>query len=247
MEPKPGCFERPTKTKDIWAPGRTCDFAARAAAAQFPHYIFVLELLSFSQSHGNALRALLLYLELAILQAELWECFLRATFVLRSCEFRAEVARARFACYCCNANAIRVRLLHLKLASFQPELRNALAVLLLYLEVVNFDPELQECASHTAFVRKKCDCAAGAAGGHFVYYLYSEVSILQLELRECSSYTVVLNTIFNLLNALRVLLVYLKLTAGAAGTHFAYYFASPQFPFSSPRCRRTFPYYTLGT
>ena len=42
--------------------------------------------------------------------------------------------------------------------------------ILLYLEVAHFEPELRECTSRTTFVRfySSCDCAAGAAGVHFV-------------------------------------------------------------------------------
>ena len=47
---------------------------------------------------------------------------------------------------------------------------NVLRVLFLYLKVAIFQPELRECAPRTTFVLKSCNFPAGAAGARSAYY-----------------------------------------------------------------------------
>ena len=49
--------------------------------------------------------------------------------------------------------------------------RNVLCVLFLYLKVAIFQPELRECAPRTTFVLKSCDFPAGAAGARSAHYV----------------------------------------------------------------------------
>ena len=104
-------------------------------------------------------------------------CAPRTTFVLKSCDCRS-----------CGG-VLRVLLLHLKVANFQP---------------------VRECTPRTTFVLKSCDFVAGAAGMYSAYYLcaeksrfcrrscgsvprilllYLKVAIFQPELRECAPRT----------------------------------------------------------
>ena len=57
-----------------------------------------------------------------------------------------------------------------------------LRVLRLYLKVAIFQPELRECAPRTMFVLKSCDFPAGAAGVR-ILRLYLKVAICQPELQ----------------------------------------------------------------
>ena len=59
-----------------------------------------------------------------------------------------------------------------------------LRVLCLYLKVAIFQPELREHAPHTTSVLKSCDLSAGAAGTLRVLRLYLKVAICQPELQE---------------------------------------------------------------
>ena len=60
-----------------------------------------------------------------------------------------------------------------------------LRVLRLYLKVAIFQPELREHAPHTTSVLKSCDFPAGAAGVRSAYY----VAIFKPELRGCAPRT----------------------------------------------------------
>ena len=61
---------------------------------------------------------------------------------------------------------------------------NVLRVLFLYIKVAIFQPELRECAPRTTFVLKSCDFPAGAAGTLRILRLYLKVTIFQPELQE---------------------------------------------------------------
>ena len=63
-------------------------FAARAGAAAGMHFANT----TLAGAMGNALRAQLLHLKVAILQPELWVCSSRATFAIESCDFQAGAA-----------------------------------------------------------------------------------------------------------------------------------------------------------
>ena len=123
----------------------TYDFAAGAGAAAGMHFAY-----NFGRSHGNAFRAPLLHLQVAILQLELSESSSRA-FVLKTCRFFSRSAAGmHFAYYFCTYK-LRLR----SRAS-----GNALRVLLGYLKLANFQPKLRECASRTNLVLATCNFAA---------------------------------------------------------------------------------------
>ena len=63
---------------------------------------------------------------------------------------------------------------------------SALRVLLLHLEVANFEPEMRECTSRIVFVLKNCDFAFGALDALRVLFLYLEVANFEPELQECA-------------------------------------------------------------
>ena len=81
---------------------------------------------------------------------------------------------------------LRILRLYLKVAIFQPELREhspqttsvlkscdfpVLCVLRLYSKAAIFQPELREHSPHTTSVLKSCDFPAGAAGARSAYYV----------------------------------------------------------------------------
>ena len=76
-----------------------CDFAVGVLGVLFAYYFCTLNLQAFSRSCGNALRVLVLYLEVAIFEPELQERALRTTFVRTNCEFPAGFAGVRFVYY----------------------------------------------------------------------------------------------------------------------------------------------------
>ena len=122
----------------------TYDVAAGAGAVAGTHFAY-----NFGRSYGNALRAPLLNLEVAILQPELSESSPR-TFVLKTCEISAGAAGVHFANYFCTYNfCFRSR------AS-----GNALHVLLCDLKLAICQPELRECTSRTTCVLTISDFAA---------------------------------------------------------------------------------------
>ena len=139
------------------------------------------------------------------LERKLRECSSCTTFARKNCEFRAGVAGVRFVHFVLNKLfAYYFRTLNLQ--AFSRSCGKVLRVLLLYLEVAHFEPEL----SRTTFVGRRSGCAAGAAGVHFAYYfcayklrisswscgsalrvllLNLKLRFLQSELWECSSRT----------------------------------------------------------
>ena len=183
----------------------TYDFAAGAGAAVGTHH--------FCRSHANALRAPLLHLRVTILQPERSA----RTLVLETCKFSAEALRERTS----RATSSRAS-------------GHALRVLL-YLKLANFQPELRECTSRATVVLTICDFAAAPLKMLFANYfgtenlqfvsrsLYLQFAISQPRLWKCSSRaTLVLKTC--------------DLSAGAAGARFSHYFCT--YSFSLRFCRR---------
>ena len=131
-----------------------------------------------SRSCRSALRILLLYVKGAIVQRELRGCSSCSTFVFTNANFELEL-RERASCTTfvlknCDfaVGALGMLFAHcaFNLQAFRRSCGNVLRIVLLYLEVANVEPDLQESASRTTFVRKRCDCAAGAAGVFFVFF-----------------------------------------------------------------------------
>ena len=101
-----------------------------------------------------------------------------------------QVARASALCKC----SVQVALCKLLYASdsAQVALRkccrscgNGLRVRFLYLKIAMFQPELRECAPRTTFVLKSCDFPAGAAGARSAYYVCTYK--LRFSSRSCRS------------------------------------------------------------
>ena len=108
-------------------------------------------------------------------QVALRKCFVQVLCAIR----RAQVALRQSLCASCSAQVLpelwecasRVLFLYLKVATFQPELRECAPRTTLYLKVAIFQPELREHAPHTTSVLKSCDFPAGAAGARSAYYV----------------------------------------------------------------------------
>ena len=121
----------------------------------------------------SAVRVLLLCLEVAILQPELRERSARTTLVLQNCAFRAGAARMYSAYYFCTSkfrfssrscgNVLRILLLYLKIAIFEPELRDRTPRATFVLNSCDFEARAAEITPRSTFVRISCDFRAGPA------------------------------------------------------------------------------------
>ena len=103
-------------------------------------------------------------------------CALQAA--ARKCSVQALCACALCKLVCASCSAQVLCASALCKCSVQVALRkccrscgNVLRVLFLYLKVAIFQPELRECAPRTTFVLKSCDFPAGAAGARSAYYV----------------------------------------------------------------------------
>ena len=74
---------------------------------------------------------------------------------------------------CCRScgNVLRVQFFVLKSCDFPAGAAGVLRVLRLYLKVAIFQPELREHAPRTTSVLRSCDFPAGAAGARSAYYV----------------------------------------------------------------------------
>ena len=128
---------------------------------------------------ARALRQLLRASALRMCSVQVGLCKLLCASALCKCSVRfaerkllcasdsAQVA-LRKCCRSCG-NVLRVLFLYLKVAIFQPELRERAPRTTLYLKVATFQP--REHAPHTTSVLKSCDFPAGAAGARSAYYV----------------------------------------------------------------------------
>ena len=142
--------------------------------------------------HASALCKLLCASALSkLLCASALRQLLRAS-ALRMCS--VQVGRCKLLCasaLCKCSLQVALRKLLCASGSAQVALRkccrscgNELRVLFLYLKVAIFQPELRECAPRTTFVLKSCDFPAGAASTLRILRLYLKVAIFQPELQE---------------------------------------------------------------
>ena len=114
---------------------------------------------SYQRKHGSAAQVALRQLRVRSVQVGL--CKLLCASAL--CKCSVQVALRKLLCASDSAQVA--------LRKCCRSCGNVLRVLLLYLKVAIFQPELRECAARTTFVLKSLDFPAGAAGARSAYYV----------------------------------------------------------------------------
>ena len=114
---------------------------------------------SYQRKHGSAAQVALRQLRMCSVQVGL--CKLLCASAL--CKCSVQVALRKLLCASDSAQVA--------LRKCCRSCGNVLRVLFLYLKVAIFQPELRECAPRTTFVLKSCDFPAGAAGARSAHYV----------------------------------------------------------------------------